>query len=104
MANTSPATADITVLPIGREGASVGDILVEISRHLEKQDKVRFEMHAMGTSLEGDVDDIFRLAAELHQIPFGSGLPRVYTVLKVDQRNDKAQTLESKVESVTRRL
>lgn len=104
MANTQVATADITVLPIGREGGSVGDVLVEIQRRLESQDKVRFEMHAMGTSLEGDVNDIFSLAAELHRIPLASGLPRVYTASKVDQRTDKAQTLESKVESVTRRL
>ena len=104
MANSQPATADITVLPIGREGASVGDILVEVRRHLERQDRVKFEMHAMGTALEGEVADIFALAAELHAIPFESGLPRVYTVLKIDQRSDKPQTLESKVESVENRL
>lgn len=98
------ATADITVLPIGREGASVGDILAEIARHLESQEKVSFEMHAMGTSLEGEPADIFALAAELHALPFESSIPRVYTVLKIDQRTDKEQTLESKVKSVTDRL
>lgn len=98
------ATADITVLPIGREGASVGDLLVEIARHLEAQDRVRFEMHAMGTSLEGTPEDIFALAAELHALPFDAGIPRVYTVLKVDQRTDKEQTLETKVDSVRDRL
>lgn len=104
MPNSTTATADITVLPIGREGASVGDILVELRRHLESQSKVRFEMHAMGTSLEGDVADIFSLAAELHAIPLRAGIPRAYTVLKVDQRTDKEQTLESKVQSVEDRL
>ena len=98
------ATADITVLPIGREGASVGDLLVEVERHLAAQDLVRYELHAMGTSLEGDLDDILRIAGELHSIPFESGIPRVYTVLKIDQRTDKDQTLESKVQSVTDRL
>ena len=98
------ATADITVLPIGREGASVGDLLAVIARHLEAQDKVRYELHAMGTSLEGDPADIFALAAEIHALPFESGIPRVYTVLKVDQRTDKNQTLESKVNSVQDRL
>lgn len=98
------ATADITVLPIGREGASVSDLLAEIARRLESQDKVRFEMHAMGTSLEGETADIFALAAELHALPFNSGIPRVYTVLKVDQRTDKQQTLESKVQSVRNHL
>ena len=98
------ATADITVLPIGREGASVSDILAEIRRRLESQDRVRFEMHAMGTSLEGDVEDIFALAADLHAVPFTTGIPRVYTVLKVDQRIDRAQTLEDKVRSVEEKL
>lgn len=97
-------TADITVLPIGREGASVGDILVEVRRRLENQDRVRFVMHAMGTSLEGETGDIFALAAELHQVPFESGVPRVYTVLKVDQRTDREQSLADKLDSVERRL
>jgi len=98
------ATADITVLPIGREGASVSDLLALIVRHLESQEKVRFEMHAMGTSLEGDPSDIFALAAEIHALPFESGIPRAYTVLKIDERSDKQQTLESKVQSVRNRL
>jgi uncharacterized protein (TIGR00106 family) len=95
------ATADITILPIGREGASVGDILIGVRKRLESQDRVRFEMHAMGTALEGEVEDIFSLAAELHAVPFGEGIPRVYTVLKVDQRSDREQTLEDKLRSVT---
>ncbi|MBK5232764.1 MAG: MTH1187 family thiamine-binding protein [Thermoleophilia bacterium] len=98
------ATADITVLPIGREGASVSDLLVELRRHLEAQDKVGFEMHAMGTSLEGSTEDIFAVAAELHTLPFDSGIPRVYTVLKLDERTDKEQTLSDKIKSVEDRL
>ena len=98
------ATADITVLPIGREGASVGDLLTEIAKHLQGQDKVRFELHAMGTALEGEPADIFALAAEIHALPFESGIPRVYTILKLDQRTDRDQTLDSKVKSVTDRL
>ena len=98
------ATADITVLPIGREGASLGDILVEVRLKLEAQQKVDFEMHAMGTSLEGEIEDIFALAAELHEVPFASGVPRVYTVLKVDQRTDREQSLADKLDSVERRL
>jgi uncharacterized protein (TIGR00106 family) len=97
------ATAEITVLPIGREGASVGDVLVRIRHHLEEQDRVGFEMNPMGTALEGEIGDILALAGELHAIPFEDGIPRVYTVLKLDQRTDKEQTLESKLASVTDR-
>ncbi|MCO5315515.1 MAG: MTH1187 family thiamine-binding protein [Solirubrobacterales bacterium] len=98
------ATAEITVLPIGREGASVGDLIARIATALAAQDRVRYEMHAMGTSLEGEPEDIFALAARLHRIPLEQDVPRAYTLLKVDQRTDRDQTLDDKVESVSRHL
>ena len=57
-------------------------------------------MHAMGTSLEGETADILAVVGELHAVPFELGIPRVYTVLKLDERRDKEQTLEDKVASV----
>ena len=98
------ATADLTVIAIGREGASAGDVIAEIQRRLETQSRVRFQMHAMGTSLEGSVEDILDLVGELHAVPFESGIPRAYTILKLDERRDREQTLDDKVESVRRRL
>lgn len=98
------ATAEITVIPIGREGAGISGILAEVARHLAAQDRVRFKMHAMGTDLEGDVSDILKLAGELQEIPLMLGVPRVYTVLKIDNRVDRDQTLEEKVASVEEKL
>ena len=98
------ATADVTVIAIGREGASAGDVIAEIQRRLARQNRVSFEMHAMGTSLEGSVEDILALVGEVHAVPFELGIPRVYTVLKLDQRNDREQSLADKVRSVEERL
>jgi uncharacterized protein (TIGR00106 family) len=98
------ATAELSVVPVGREGASTGDLIAEMRRRLEAQDRVRFRMLAMGTELEGSVEDILALAAELHRVPLESGIPRAYTVLKIDERTDKEQTLEDKVSSVEERL
>jgi uncharacterized protein (TIGR00106 family) len=59
----------------------------------------------MGTSLEGSTADILAVVGELHAVPFELGLPRVYTVLKLDERRDRPeQTLDDKVASVERRL
>ena len=80
------ATADFTVIPSGREGAGAGEVIAEIQRRLAAQDRVRFQMHAMGTSLEGTTEDILAVVAELHAVPFEQGVPRVYTVLKLDER------------------
>ena len=59
----------------------------------------------MGTSLEGTTEDILAVVASLHRVPLDLGLPRAYSVLKLDERTDKPdQTLEDKVRSVERRL
>ncbi len=95
------ATADVTVIPLGGEGASVGRYLAEIERRLRAQDRVRHRMHATGTSLEGETADILAVVGELHASPFEQGIPRVYTVLKLDERRDRPdQTLDDKVRSV----
>src|SRR5919106_6275055 len=98
-------TADLTVLALGREGASASEYIAEIQRRLAKQDRVRFRMHAMGTSLEGSTEDILAVVGELHSVPFDQGIPRVYTVLKLDERRDRPdQTLDDKVRAVEERL
>lgn len=96
------ATAELTILPIGREGASVGDLLAQVAARLEAQDRVGFEIGPMGTSLEGDVSDILTLVGELQEVPLAAGVPRVYTVLKLDNRSDSQQTLREKVDSMKR--
>jgi len=99
------ATADLTVIALGRPDPSASEYIAEIQRRLRAQDRVRFEMHAMGTSLEGSTADILALVDELHAVPFEQGVPRVYTVLKLDERRDKPdQTLDDKVRSVERLL
>ena len=99
------ATADFTVIGLGRPDASASAYLAEIRRRLESQDRVGFRMHAMGTSLEGSVDDILAVVREMHAVPLEMGLPRTYTVLKLDERRDRPeQTLADKERSVEERL
>jgi uncharacterized protein (TIGR00106 family) len=99
------ATADVTVLALGRADVSASEYIAAIQRKLAAQDRVRYRMHAMGTSLEGSTADILAVVGDLHATPFEQGIPRVYTVLKLDERRDRPdQTLDDKVESVERRL
>ena len=99
------ATADLTVLALGRPDVSASGYIAEIQRRLAQQKRVRFRMHAMGTSLEGTTEDILAVVGELHAVPFEQGVPRVYTVLKLDERRDRRdQTLDDKVSSVEKLL
>jgi uncharacterized protein (TIGR00106 family) len=98
------ATADLTVIALGSSDPSAGAYIAEIQRRLGAQDKVGYRLHAMGTSLEGSTEDILAVVAELHRVPFELGMPRVYSVLKLDERRDREQTLDDKVASVRRLL
>ena len=99
------ATADLTVLALGRSEVSARGYIAEIQRKLARQERVRYRMHAMGTSLEGSTEDILAVVGELHALPFQQGVPRVYTVLKLDERRDRpGQTLDDKVRSDEDRL
>ena len=99
------ATADLTIIGLGRSDPSASRYIAAVQRKLAEQDRVGYALHAMGTSLEGSTSDILALVGELHAVPFALGLPRVYTVLKLDERRDKPeQTLADKVASVERVL
>src|SRR3982750_3001730 len=99
------ATADLTVIGLGRPSASSSEYIAEMQRRLMAQDKVRFKLHAMGTELEGKVEDILEVVRQLHNVPFEAGLPRVYTVLKLDERIDKpTQKLEDKGKPVEEQM
>ena len=99
------ATADLTVIALGRPDPSASEYIAEIQRRLRAQDRVRFEMHAMGTSLEGSTTDILAVVGELHAVPFEMDIQRVYTVLKLDERRDRPdQSLDDKEASVRRLL
>jgi len=99
------ATADLTVLALGRSEVSASTYIAELQRRLAAQDRVRYRMHGMGTSLEGATADILAVVGELHAVPFEQGIPRVYTVLKLDERRDRPdQTLDDKVRSVEDQL
>ena len=62
-------------------------------------------MHAMRTSLGGSVADILSLVGEMHAVPLELGLPRAYTVIKLDERRDRSeQPLADKERSVDERV
>ena len=90
------AIVAVSISPVG-EGVSVGAFVTEAVRVLERQDKVRYELGPMFTTLEGEIDDLFSLVREMQEAVFAAGAMRVGTVLKVDDRRDRPATMAEKV-------
>jgi uncharacterized protein (TIGR00106 family) len=97
------AILEISVVPIGTSNTSLSAYVADCLRILKKE-KVRYELSSMGTNIEGDLKDLFKIALKMHQTPFKKGALRVLTTLKIDDRRDKKGTLEGKKKAVQKKL
>ena len=97
------AIVAVSIAPTGL-GPSVGEYVAAAIRVLEAQDRVRWELGSMFTTLEGDLDDIFPLVRSMQEAVFAEGAERVGTVLKIDDRRDRAVGMADKVERVREAL
>lgn len=94
--------ADLTVIPIG-----VG---VSLSKYVAACEKVLTDaglstkLHAYGTNIEGDWDEVFAAIKRCHEVLHEMGAPRVSTVVKAGTRTDRPQTMDDKVRSVEDKL
>lgn len=95
--------AAVSISPVG-EGPSVGDFVAAALRVTEQQERVRYEVGPMFTTLEGETADILDLVRRMQEAVFARGARRVSTVLKLDERRDREARMEEKVRRVEEAL
>jgi uncharacterized protein (TIGR00106 family) len=97
------AIMEISVVPIGTESTSVSPFVAECVKIVEQQG-LTYEVTSMGTEVEGEVDDLLKLAANMHRAPFARGVQRVLTTIRIDERRDKELRIAGKKAAVRKRL
>jgi uncharacterized protein (TIGR00106 family) len=97
------AIVAVSIAPVGT-GVGVGAFVAEALRVVHAQDRVRYRLDPMFTTLEGDLDEIFSLIRRMQEAVFAAGAERVGTVIKVDDRRDRPVSMGDKVASVESRL
>lgn len=93
---------DLCVVPMG-VGVSVSEYVVACQEIL-KSAGLKYQLHAYGTNIEGDWDDVMSAVKECHEVVHAMGAPRISTTIKVGTRVDRAQTMEEKVSSVVDKM
>ena len=93
------AIAAVSIAPVG-EGVSVSSYVAAALRVARAQDRVRWRLDPMFTTLEGELGDILALVERMQQAVFDAGAERVSTVLKIDDRRDQAVGMDDKVRAV----
>ena len=98
------AIVAVSISPVG-VGVSVSKYVAAAIAVLEAQDRVRWQLDSMFTTLEGDPADLFPLITAMQEAVFAAGAVRVGTVIKMDERRDLPEVhMEDKVRSVKDRL
>ena len=90
--------AEFTLIPIG-VGVSLSNY-VAICERVVASSGLTYEMHANGTNLEGDWDEVMQTIKTCHEQLHGLGVPRIATLVKIGTRSDRDQTMAEKVASV----
>jgi uncharacterized protein (TIGR00106 family) len=93
---------DLCVVPVGI-GVSVSKEVAACQRVLGEAG-LSTTLHAYGTNIEGEWDEVFAAVKRCHQVVHEMGAPRISTTIKLGTRVDRAQTMQDKVRSVEEKL
>lgn len=93
---------DLCVVPIG-VGLSVSPYVAECERIIETAG-LEHKLHAYGTNIEGEWDEVFAAVKQCHERIHDMGAPRISTTIKLGTRTDREQSMASKVRSVEEKL
>jgi len=97
------ALMDIAVIPLDSKEGSLSGFVAGLQEILAASG-CSFRLHDMGTTVEGPAPLLFELALKLHEYSFLQGGKRVYTVMKIDDRRDRAVRLGDKSASVKAKI
>jgi uncharacterized protein (TIGR00106 family) len=93
---------DFCLVPIG-VGVSVSKYIAECEKILTEAG-LKTQLHAYGTSIEGDWEDVFTAIQHCHERVHEMGAPRISSTIRLGTRTDREQTMEDKVRSVQEKL
>lgn len=94
--------ADVCVIPIGI-GTSVSKEIA-ICERIFVEAGLKTRLHAYGTNIEGEWDDVFAAVRRCHEELHRAGVPRISTSMRFGTRTDREQAMDDKVRSVEEKL
>ena len=93
---------DLCVVPIG-VGTSVSEYVTACERVFQDAG-LSHQMHAYGTNVEGEWDDVMAAVKRCHEAVHEMGAPRVTSSMRFGTRTDRTQTMADKIASVEAKL
>jgi uncharacterized protein (TIGR00106 family) len=93
---------DFCLVPIG-VGVSISKYIAECEKILSDAGLIT-QLHAYGTNIEGEWEDVFAAIKRCHERVHEMGAPRISSTIRLGTRTDREQTMEDKIKSVQEKL
>jgi len=90
---------EISIVPVGTESSSFSSVIREVCRVID-QHGLPYQVTPTATVIEGNIDQLMNVAAEIHRTPLNHGADRVVTQITIDDRLDQPMDLHSQVAKV----
>jgi uncharacterized protein (TIGR00106 family) len=109
MSNFQPSgrvvVAEISLVPLTKDKVSMSDEIAVAFTAIKNTKGLKVTLTGMGTQVESpNLKTILDAIEAAHEAVKNSGVSRIISTIRIDQRLDKTQTLEERVQVVTRKL
>ena len=98
--------AEISIVPItGSRDTSMSREVAAAFDFIRKIKNIKVELTPLGTQIEAkDLAGVLLAVKAVHRATRSAGARRIISTVRIDERLDKAQTLQDKVKSVRQKL
>lgn len=90
---------EISIVPVGTNSSSFSSVIKDVCRVID-QKGLNYQVTPTATVIEGNIDQLMSVAAEIHQTSLQNGADRVITQITIDDRLDQPMNLHSQVAKV----
>lgn len=95
--------ADVCMIPIGTNSASVSDEVTTITR-MARESHLECTLHSAGTTIAGPWSEVMELIGQMHEKLHENGVVRIQSDIRVGTRTDKNQSPQDKIDVVEAKL
>ena len=101
MAESQQVIAEFSMFPVDK-GISLSPYVARVLDVVD-QSGIDYELHAMGTILEGELEEVFAVIRRCHSV-LEEECDRIETIIKMDYRKGRHHQRHNKTEAVEREL
>ncbi|QNF29811.1 MTH1187 family thiamine-binding protein [Metabacillus elymi] len=95
---------EISIIPIGKDSTSFSSDVTKVVRKI-KEKELKYELTPTSTVVEGDIDQLWEIAKEMHDEAISStGSERIVTNISIDHRTDKQMDMDHQINTVQNSL